>query len=142
MYVLSPSVYAISLFSFSIQLIACTLSTTIALLTVMPEPTLQPQGGLAANLVAQLEQTAESMTEDMHILQTELHKRPEIAWEEVFAHDTATAYMEKEGWKVTRHAYGLDTAWRATYEVGQGGPVVGYNSESKTPPDSDQSQAE
>ena len=30
---------------------------------------------------------------------------------------------------MTRHAYGLDTAWEATFEFGAGGPVVGFNSE-------------
>jgi hypothetical protein len=34
------------------------------------------------------------------------------------------------GWKVTRHAYGFDTAWEAVFGNGAG-PVVGFNSESE-----------
>ncbi len=37
--------------------------------------------------------------------------------------------MEKQGFTVTRHYLGLDTAWRAEYTQGQGGRVVGINSE-------------
>ncbi len=37
--------------------------------------------------------------------------------------------MEGKGFEVTRHYLGLDTAWRASYEVGNGGPVLGFCSE-------------
>jgi metal-dependent amidase/aminoacylase/carboxypeptidase family protein len=43
-----------------------------------------------------------------------------------------TAYMERQaGWSVERHACELPTAWKAVYEVGQGGPIIGFNSESE-----------
>lgn len=44
------------------------------------------------------------------------------------AHDTYTAFVEKQGFVIQRH-YLLETAWVATYSRGQGGPVLGINSE-------------
>lgn len=38
-------------------------------------------------------------------------------------------FMEKKGFKVTRHAYGLETAWEAVFEYGKGGRTIGFNSE-------------
>lgn len=37
--------------------------------------------------------------------------------------------MESHGFVVTRHYLGLETAWRAEFEVGNGGRVLGINSE-------------
>jgi len=45
-----------------------------------------------------------------------------------YAHDVLTAFMEKHGWDVERH-YLLDTAWVATFAHGNGGRVIGVNSE-------------
>ncbi|KAI6038611.1 hypothetical protein EDC04DRAFT_2569507 [Pisolithus marmoratus] len=45
-----------------------------------------------------------------------------------YAHDVYTTFMEKQGFVVQRH-YLLETAWIATYSHGQGGPVLGVNSE-------------
>jgi len=36
--------------------------------------------------------------------------------------------MKKHGWNVKEHHH-LDTAWEATFEYGQGGRVIGVNSE-------------
>lgn len=41
--------------------------------------------------------------------------------------------MKKRGWNVKEHHH-LDTAWEATYEHGQGGRVIGVNSEVYTFP--------
>lgn len=46
-----------------------------------------------------------------------------------YAHDLLTAYMENCGFKVTRHYLGLNTAWKAEYNQGAGGRVIGINSE-------------
>lgn len=45
-----------------------------------------------------------------------------------YAHDTLTAFMEKKGWNVEKN-YHLDTAWVATFSNGNGGRVLGVNSE-------------
>lgn len=45
-----------------------------------------------------------------------------------YAHDVLTAFMEKHGWNVEKH-YHLDTAWVASFSHGNGGRVLGVNSE-------------
>lgn len=46
-----------------------------------------------------------------------------------FAQDLLTDFMAKQGFKVTKHYLGLETAWRAEYSQGSGGRVIGINSE-------------
>jgi metal-dependent amidase/aminoacylase/carboxypeptidase family protein len=46
-----------------------------------------------------------------------------------FAHDTLTKFMSEHGFKITKHYLGLDTAWRAEFTNGNGGRVLGVNSE-------------
>ncbi|KZP25570.1 aminoacylase 1-like protein 2 [Athelia psychrophila] len=58
-----------------------------------------------------------------------IHDHPELGFEERFAHDILTDFMEKDGFDVTRHYLGLDTAWRAEFTSGKGGRVIGVNSE-------------
>lgn len=47
----------------------------------------------------------------------------------MFAHDTLTEYLESQSFQITPHAYGLETAWKAVFQYGHGGPVIGLNSE-------------
>jgi metal-dependent amidase/aminoacylase/carboxypeptidase family protein len=56
-------------------------------------------------------------------------KSPELAFEEHIAHDTLVDYVRDAGFQVTPHAFGLETAWKATFSHGHGGPVIGINSE-------------
>ncbi|KIK46033.1 hypothetical protein CY34DRAFT_465941 [Suillus luteus UH-Slu-Lm8-n1] len=54
---------------------------------------------------------------------------PEQKFEEKYAHDTYTAFMDsKHGFTVTK-SHHLETAGVATYTHGQGGRVLGINSE-------------
>ena len=52
----------------------------------------------------------------------QIHARPELGYEERFAHDLLTSILEREGVPVTRHAYELETAFEA--RVGTAGPLV------------------
>ncbi|KAG6845453.1 hypothetical protein H0H93_016088, partial [Arthromyces matolae] len=54
---------------------------------------------------------------------------PELAFEEHHAHDVMSTFMERHGFRVTRHYGGLETAWRADWTFGHGGRVIGVNSE-------------
>ncbi|KAJ5745461.1 hypothetical protein N7520_010643 [Penicillium odoratum] len=56
-----------------------------------------------------------------------IHSHPELCYEEVYAHDTLCKALEDLGYKVTRHAYGLKTAFEA--EFGTGGALIVYNAE-------------
>jgi amidohydrolase len=51
-----------------------------------------------------------------------IHDRPELGYEEHFAHELLTSLVERQGLVVTRGAYGLDTAFEAV--AGADGPVI------------------
>jgi metal-dependent amidase/aminoacylase/carboxypeptidase family protein len=50
-----------------------------------------------------------------------------LAWHETTAHDTICSFLEDLGFDVTRHAYGLSTAFEAC--SGSGGRTVNFNAE-------------
>ncbi|KAG7094082.1 hypothetical protein E1B28_007701 [Marasmius oreades] len=62
-------------------------------------------------------------------LSMQLHEHPETQFQEKFAHDLLTSFMEDHGFKVSKQYLGLSTAWRAEYTHGKGGRVMGINSE-------------
>ena len=51
-----------------------------------------------------------------------IHNRPELSFEEHFAHDLLTSVLEDAGFNVESGAYGLETAFIA--RAGDAGPVV------------------
>ncbi|KAG5815084.1 hypothetical protein H9Q74_010628 [Fusarium xylarioides] len=56
-----------------------------------------------------------------------IHSHPELAYQEVFAHDKLTDFLEHQGFQVKRHAWGLNTAFEATF--GSGGRQVVFCAE-------------
>lgn len=58
---------------------------------------------------------------------------PELAFNEHRAHDTICDFLEKQGFSVTRHAYGLDTSFEAL--SGSGGRLINFNAEYDALPD-------
>lgn len=59
-----------------------------------------------------------------------IHRNPELAFTEYKAHDALTAFMQlQKGWKITPHAYGIETAWTAIFDSGKNGPVISFNAE-------------
>ncbi|KAJ3463791.1 hypothetical protein MRS44_008577 [Fusarium solani] len=56
-----------------------------------------------------------------------IHSHPETAYEEFFAHDTITKYLQDLGFRVTKHAYGLKTSFEAS--LGSGGRQVVFCAE-------------
>lgn len=100
----------------------------------MSNDLLKASGGLLDEIINEIHDYANSLNDELDDVQLTLHKHPEIAWQENFAHDTLSSFMEKKGFRVTRHAFGLKTAWKAEYEVGSDGPIIGFNSESKAFP--------
>ncbi|KAI8265863.1 hypothetical protein K4K58_010622 [Colletotrichum sp. SAR11_239] len=55
-------------------------------------------------------------------------ENPELGYQEVHAHQVLTDYLEEQGFKVTRTAYNLSTAFRAEFSNGEG-RAVSFNSE-------------
>ncbi|KAH9962121.1 hypothetical protein BC827DRAFT_1199040 [Russula dissimulans] len=72
--------------------------------------------------------TISSLDQELRVLSLDIHGHPELMFQEKYAHDALTAFMEKHGWEVKKH-YHLDTAWVATFSHGNGGRVLGINSE-------------
>ncbi|KZS90803.1 hypothetical protein SISNIDRAFT_488094 [Sistotremastrum niveocremeum HHB9708] len=72
----------------------------------------------------------DDLSNDLRALSLQIHGHPEVALQEKFAHDTLTKFMEGQGFEVTRHYLGMETAWRAAFTHGEGAKrVIGVNSE-------------
>ncbi|PVH92121.1 putative amidohydrolase [Periconia macrospinosa] len=81
-------------------------------------------------ILSEVDAFVERLRDTLWPLNRFLHENPELAFEEYKAHDALTKFMRsQEGWKITPSAYGMDTAWVATYESGRTGPVVSFNAE-------------
>ncbi|SAM09593.1 hypothetical protein [Absidia glauca] len=57
---------------------------------------------------------------ELRTISVDLHEHMEVGMKEKHAHDLLTGWLEKKGFTVTRHAYGMDTAFTAEYTRGQG----------------------
>lgn len=57
----------------------------------------------------------------------QIHENPELNYAEFKAHDNICHLLERLGYKVKRHAYGLETSFVA--EFGSGGKLVVFNAE-------------
>jgi amidohydrolase len=71
--------------------------------------------------------TIDTLRDELRKVNQGLHSNPETAYKEVFAHKTLTEFLEGRGFDVTRHAYGLDTAFEASF--GSGGRQVVFCAE-------------
>ncbi|KAI5289581.1 hypothetical protein KEM54_003627 [Ascosphaera aggregata] len=79
----------------------------------------------------ELQEILSAHNHELWQLNLKIWSHPELSYKEVFAHDTICNYIEKLGYNVTRHAYGLETAFEASVQVGdmgEGGLLV-YNAE-------------
>jgi hypothetical protein len=85
-----------------------------------------PQG----NWLSEIDETIDGLEASLWPLNKFIHEHPELAFEERQAHAALTRFMQSQpGWTVTKSAYGLETAWIATYDSGRTGPVVSFNVE-------------
>ncbi|KAF9494346.1 hypothetical protein BDN71DRAFT_1449074 [Pleurotus eryngii] len=80
------------------------------------------------DILKSLEKTIADMDSELRELSLDIHAHPELGFEERYAHDIMTAFMEKHGFEITRNLH-LDTAWKAVFAHGQGGRTIGINSE-------------
>ncbi|KAJ7285069.1 hypothetical protein C8J57DRAFT_708854 [Mycena rebaudengoi] len=76
-----------------------------------------------------VESTLDKLSPALRDLSLKIHGHPELAFEETFAHDVLTSFMESHGFQVTKGYLGLSTAFRAEFTRGKGGRVIGVNSE-------------
>ncbi|KIK94451.1 hypothetical protein PAXRUDRAFT_827994 [Paxillus rubicundulus Ve08.2h10] len=80
------------------------------------------------DILAEIENSIDSLSPKLRELSDKIQAHPELKFEEHYAHDEYTKFMEEQGFVVQKH-YLLETAWVATYTHGQGGRVLGVNSE-------------
>nr|CAG8458714.1 2215_t:CDS:10 [Entrophospora candida] len=77
-----------------------------------------------------IESVIDEISEELRTISIGIHEKPELAYQEKFAHDTLTDYLESKGFRVVRQAYGLETAFHAEYTSPIGpGRIVAINSE-------------
>lgn len=81
-------------------------------------------------LMKAMEDAIESASADLRKLSLDLWENPETAFEEYHAHKILTAYLEKQGFSVKRSAYGMETAFEASFTASKGrGRTISFCSE-------------
>lgn len=99
----------------------------------LTEPTADPQlSDLMQDVSKTIESEISKLDKELRQLSLDMHDHPEIMWEESRTHDLFVKYFSgKKGWKVTPHAYGVETAFEAVFshKAGKDSRVVGFQSE-------------
>ena len=71
----------------------------------------------------------------IHDLAENIRLNPELSWKEYNACKIQVEYLKKHHFSVTTSYCGMDTAYRAEYSVGDGGPVFAFCAEYDALPD-------
>ncbi len=74
----------------------------------------------------QLFKTIDGYMPELKALSDDIFDHPEIGFEEEYACKILCDYLTKQGFKVETGVGTLPTAFRAEYEYGTGGPVIGF----------------
>lgn len=64
-----------------------------------------------------------------------VHAEPELAWQEYRSVDKLVEYLSNEGFEIERPFCGLETSFRAAFDLEQPGPTVTYMAEYDALPD-------
>ncbi|KIJ63658.1 hypothetical protein HYDPIDRAFT_91944 [Hydnomerulius pinastri MD-312] len=80
------------------------------------------------DILEEIERSITELSPKLRELGNKILAHPELKFEEHYAHDEYTKFVEAQGFVVRKHHI-LETAWVATYTHGQGGRVLGVNSE-------------
>lgn len=84
----------------------------------------------APELLGAISRSVDGAAEAFWLVNRKIHDNPELGYQEFIAHDVLTRFMAaRDGWAVTRSAYGLETAWVAVFDSGKRGSVVSFNAE-------------
>ena len=71
-------------------------------------------------------QAVDARSEELFALGCDIFDHPELGRQEYYACDRLIAFLEQEGFSVQRGVGGLETAFRAIWEQGSGGPAIGF----------------
>lgn len=78
-------------------------------------------------LLEEVSETTSKHNAALSDINQKIHDNPELRYEEYQAHDNICSLLESLSYNVTRHAYGLETSFEASY--GSGGRVIVFNAE-------------
>ncbi|KAI8060483.1 hypothetical protein BC940DRAFT_350550 [Gongronella butleri] len=67
-----------------------------------------------------IKKAIDAVDAELREVSIDIHSHPELGLKEHRAHDLLSGYMEKKGFQVSRGAFGMDTAFSATYTNGPG----------------------
>jgi len=71
-----------------------------------------------------ISQAVDRLADELYALSTKIHDNPELAYQEVKACAWLTEFLGKQGFKVEPGVGGVETAFRATIETGEGPTVA------------------
>ena len=77
-----------------------------------------------SDLKLKVTEAVDRLRDELASLSLEIHRNPELAFEEHKAASLLTSFLEKEGFEVERNVAGMETDFRATFVSGEGGPTV------------------
>src|SRR3989304_2900062 len=80
-----------------------------------------------------IRQAVDRLAGELETLSRTIHDNPELGYEEVKACGWLSDFLARQGLKVERGVGGVETAFRATLETGEG-PTVAIPSEYHAPP--------
>ncbi|KUL85002.1 hypothetical protein ZTR_07760 [Talaromyces verruculosus] len=91
--------------------------------------------------INEVKAVVDAAIEELQIQLREVNRQiwanPELAYKEHHAHDTICNFLESQGFQVTRHAFGLETAFeaRSGSRGAEEGPLINFNAEYDALPD-------
>src|SRR5512132_2940885 len=71
-----------------------------------------------------ISQTVDRLADELEALSIKIHDHPELAYQEVEACAWLSEFLAKQGFKVEPGAGGVETAFRATIETGEGPTIA------------------
>ena len=71
-----------------------------------------------------ISQAVDRLGDELEALSRQIHDHPELAYEEVKACGWLSDFLAKQGYKVEKGVGGVDTAFRATIETGEGPTIA------------------
>ena len=72
---------------------------------------------------------ADKLYNELVTLSKDIHANPELAFKEYKAAGFITDLLKNHGFSVTEKIGGMDTAFKGSYKIGEGGPVIAYLAE-------------
>jgi amidohydrolase len=77
-----------------------------------------------STLKTAISQSVDRLADDLEALSHQIHRHPELAFEEVKACGWLSEFLSRQGFKVEMGVAGVDTAFRATIETGDGPTIA------------------